>query len=199
MNDTMNSVAVSAGYPRRWRRMVLVVVLLALAWAAITSRSDAQPSAAVRVIGPSAAIAAGQPFVVTIAIENTQDLGAFEFEYNFNSAVAVATANNIQLGGLLGSTGRTTGELRMASAPGRPGVPLYGAYSYGAAAGPNGHGVLATVTMTAAGPGVSPLNLTGLKVTNVAGDEVVVTSAGGSVTVAGATRSLYLPLLRRSN
>lgn len=199
MKDAINSAAVSAGFQRTMWRILLAVVLLALAWAAITSRSDAQPSATVRVVGPTAAIPAGQPFVVTIAIENAQNLGAFEFEYNFSSAVAVATANNIQLGDMLGSSGRSTGQLRMASAPGRPGVPLFGAYSYGAAAGPNGNGILATVTMTAVGPGVSPLSLSGLKVTNVTGDEVVVASAAGSVTVVGATRMLYLPLLRRSN
>lgn len=180
-------------------RIALAALLLAAAWVAISSPSDAQQLPVVRVVGPTAPVAVGQPFVVTIAIDNVNNLGAFEFEYNFSSAVAAAAANNIQLGSMLGSSGRTTGELRMASAPGRPGVPLFGAYSYGAAAGPNGNGVLATITMTAVGPGVSPLSLTGLKVTNVTGNEYVVTSAAGSVTVAGATRTLYLPLLRRSN
>lgn len=180
-------------------RLVLALLLLALLWTAISSRSDAQTAATVRVIGPAAAVAAGQPFVVTIAMENAHDLGAFEFEYHFNSAVATTTANNIQLGGLLGSTGRTTGQLRLASAPGQPGTPLFGAYSYGTGAGPNGNGVLATVAMAAAAPGVSQLRLTGLKVTNAQGVEYVVSSVDGSVTVVAATRLIYLPLLRRSN
>lgn len=180
-------------------RIGLAALLLALCWAAIASPSRAQSPVTVRVIGPTAAIPAGQPFVVTIAIDNAQNLGAFEFEYNYNATVAGATVNNIQLGSLLGSGGRTTGELRLASAPGRPGVPLYGAYSYGAAAGPNGNGILATVTMTAVAPGVSPLSLTGLKVTDVTGSERTATTTAGSVTVTGATRQIYLPLLRRSH
>ena len=100
----------------------------------------------------------------------------------------------------MGSTGRTTGALRLASAPGRPGVPLFGAYSYGTAAGPNGSGILATVTMRAVAAGTSPLSLSGLKVTNVAGQEVTVVSTSGSVTVGGSLpRSIYMPLLRRNS
>jgi hypothetical protein len=177
-----------------------LALLLALAWATITSRSDAQPSAMVQVLGPTNPVSVGQTFAVTIAIDNAQDLGAFEFEYGFSPTLVGTAANNIQLGGMLGSTGRTTGELRMASAPGRPGVPLYGAYSYGAAGGPNGNGVLATVAMTAVAPGTSQLSLGHLKVTDVRGNEVVAAVTAGSVTVGTATsRSIYLPLLRRNN
>lgn len=181
------------------RRWVLAALLLALLWTAISSRSDAQSAATVRVVGPTATVPVGQPFVVTIAIENAANLGAFEFAYQFDPAVATATANDIQLGSLLGSSGRTTGQLRLASAPGLPGTPLFGAYSYGTGAGPNGNGVLATVAMAAAAPGVSQLRLTGLKVTNAQGVEYVVSSVDGSVTVVAATRLIYLPLLRRSN
>lgn len=184
---------------RNSARIVLAALLLTLAWAVASSRSDAQQPASVRVVGPSAPVAAGQSFAVTIAIQNAQDLGAFEFEYNFNPAIATTAVGNIQLGSMLGSSGRTTGELRMASAPGRPGVPLYGAYSYGTGAGPNGSGVLATATMTAVAPGVSPLSLTGLKVTNAVGDEYTVSVTAGSVTVVTSPRSIYLPLLRRTN
>ncbi|HNS00904.1 MAG TPA: cohesin domain-containing protein [Anaerolineae bacterium] len=180
-------------------RVGLALLLLALCWAVIASPSQAQSGAVVQVIGPAAPVPAGQPFVVTIAIANAQNLGAFEFEYHYNAAVAGATVNNIQIGSLLGSGGRTTGELRLASAPGQPGVPLYGAYSYGAAAGPNGNGILATVTMTAVAPGVSQLSLAGLKVTDVTGHERAVTTTAGSVTVTAASRQIYLPLLRRSS
>jgi hypothetical protein len=130
-------------------------------------------------------------------IENAQDLGAFEFEYDFSPAIASATVDDIQLAGMLGSTGRTTGALRLASAPGRPGVPLFGAYSYGAANGPNGSGVLATIAMTAVSPGTSQLGLSGLKVTNVTGNELLANAISGSVTVIAAPRLIYLPLLLR--
>ncbi len=199
MNKMTMNTAMSSSRIKNTSRFALAALLLALAWAAISSRSDAQQPLGVRVVGPGAPVAAGQPFVVTIAIDNVQDLGAFEFEYNFNPAIATTAVSNIQLGSMLGSSGRTTGELRMASAPGRPGVPLFGAYSYGAAAGPLGSGVLATVTMTAVAPGASPLSLTGLKVTNVSGDEYTVAVTSGSVTVGATPRMLYLPLLRRSN
>lgn len=187
---------------KRWThilgRALLVVVLLAAAWAVFDNRSDAQPPLAVRVQGPAAPVVVGQPFEVTLSVENAENLGAFEFEYNFTPAVVSGTVDNIQLGAFLGSTGRITGALRLASAPGRPGVPLFGAYSYGAANGPNGNGVLATVSMTAAAPGASPLSLTGLKMTNIAGDEVVAISTAGSVTVI-AQRLIYMPLLRRNS
>lgn len=181
-------------------RGVLALLLLTLLWAALSERSAAQLPVTVRVLGPSAPVPSGQSFLVTIAIENVQNLGAFEFEYNFNPVVAGATVDNIQLNSLLGSTGRTTGSLRLASAPGRTGVPLFGAYSYGTAAGPNGNGVLATVTMSAVAAGTSQLSLSGLKVTNVAGQELTVVSTSGSVTVGGSPpRSIYLPLLRRNS
>lgn len=188
----------------RWTRGLgrgaLAVLLLALAWAVVDGRSDAQPPLTVRVLGPTSPVSAGQAFSVAVTIENVQNLGAFEFEYNFDSSVASAGVTGIQLDAMLGSTGRTTGVLRLASAPGQPGVPLFGAYSYGEASGPNGNGVLATVTMTALSPGVSQLSLSELKVTNIAGDQLLATTAAGSVTVVAATqRSIYMPLLRRNS
>ncbi len=181
-------------------RAALAVLLLAFVWAILYGRSDAQPPVTVHVVGPPTTVPAGQSFIVTVAIESAQNLGAFEFEYNFVPATANTTVDNIHLSSLLGSTGRTTGALRLASAPGRPGVPLFGAYSYGAASGPNGSGVLATVTMTAVSPVTSQLSLSGLKVTNVAGEEVTAVTTAGSVTVGEPlVRSIYMPLLRRNS
>ena len=187
----------------RWIRAAgrgALALLLTLLWAALYGRSAAQLPVTVRVLGPSAPVPTGQAFVVTVAIENVQNLGAFEFEYNFNPAVASATVENIQLSSLLGSTGRTTGSLRLASAPGQSGVPLFGAYSYGAASGPNGSGILATVTMNAVAAGTSQLSLSGLKVTTVTGAEMPVVSTSGSVLVGGSPpKSIYMPLLRRNS
>lgn len=187
------------GWKRGLMRSGTALLLVALALACFAGSSDAQPPATVRVLGPASPVAVGQMFAVTVAIENVQNLGAFEFEYNFAPAVATTTVDNIQLGAFLASTARTTAALRMASSPNRPGAPLFGAYSYGAANGPNGNGVLATVAMTAVAPGVSPLSLTGLKVTNALGDEQQVTAIAGSVTVGGGTQRIYLPLLRRNS
>ena len=178
----------------------MALLLLTVLWAALYGHSAAQLPVTVRVLGPSAPVPSGQAFIVTVAIENVQNLGAFEFEYNFNPAVASATVDNIQLSSLLGSTGRTTGSLRLASAPGQSGVPLFGAYSYGTASGPNGSGILATVTMNAVAAGTSQLSLSGLKVTTVTGVEMAVVSTSGSVIVGGSPpRSIYMPLLRRNS
>jgi hypothetical protein len=195
----MNQTVVDNRWIRRFAHGALVLLLLTLAWSLLNGRSDAQPPAVIRVLGPSTAVPAGRTFTVTVAIENAQDLGAFEFEYDFIPAIASATVDDVQLGSMLGSTGRTTGALRLASAPGRPGVPLFGAYSYGTANGPNGSGVLATVAMTAVSPGTSQLSLSELKVTDVAGRPLLSTAVAGSVTVVAAPRPLYLPLLLRGN
>lgn len=196
----MTMIPAKDHWTRGTGRAALTVLLLALVWATLYGRSDAQPPVTVRVLGPTAVVPAGQAFTVTIAVENAQNLGAFEFEYNFTPAIVSATAYDIQLSSLLGSTGRTTGDLRLASVPGQPGVPLFGAYSYGAASGPNGSGVVATVTMTAVAPGTSQLSLSGLKVTDVTGAEVTVVTTAGSVTVGESLqRSIYLPLLRRTS
>jgi hypothetical protein len=195
----MNGTAVVNRWIRGFGHGALALVLLTLALSLLNGRSDAQPSAVVRVLGPSVAVPAGRIFTVTVSIENAQDLGAFEFGFDSTPTIASATVDDIQLAGMLGSTGRTTGALRLASAPDRPGVPLFGAYSYGAASGPNGSGVLATVTMTAISPGTSQLSLSGLKVTNAAGYEVLSSATAGSVTVVAGSRTIYLPLLLRSN
>lgn len=188
----------------RWKRglgrSAIAVLLLALAWAVIAGRGDAQAPVTVRVFGPDAPVAAGQTFAVTVAVDNVQNLGAYEFEFNFDPAVATTTVNNIQLAPFLSSTGRTAAALRLASSPGRPGTPLFGAYSYGTSDGPSGSGVLATITMSAASPGASQLSLTGLTMTDVLGEEFSTLTMAGNVTVVGSTmRPLYLPLLRRNS
>ncbi len=180
-------------------RGALTFLLMMMTWTVTDGRSDAQQPLTVRVLGPTSTVPAGQAFIVTVVVENAQDLGAFEFEYEFSPSIANASVGDIQLGSMLGNTGRTTGALRLASAPGRPGVPLFGAYSYGAANGPNGSGVLATVAMTAVSPGTSQLSLSGLKVTDVAGSELLSTALAGSVSVVAAPRPVYLPLLLRIN
>ncbi|MER2600400.1 MAG: cohesin domain-containing protein [Caldilineales bacterium] len=186
----------------RFKHLLFLFALLSLlATVGGNYHAAAAPlAAAVRVIGPASPIVTGQPFVVTIIADEVTDLGAFEFEYRFNADIATTTVNAIELGALLGSTGRTTGVLRLASAPGQPGVPLFGAYSYGEAAGAAGNGVLATVTMTANAPGTSTLRLTELKITDRSGSVLASTAVAGSVTVIAptVTRPIYLPLLRRN-
>lgn len=189
--------------PRRIGRpkwVAMTVLLLALARVLFAEPSGAQSTAIVRVQGPVTPVAVGQAFAVDIAIENAANLGAFEFVVNFNPAIA--NAANVQLGSLLGSTGRSTAALRMDSAPGQPGMPMFGAYSYGAAAGPGGNGVLATVTMVGLIPGVSQLDLSELIIADIAGNGRPVSVSPGSVTVGGPPpdlNSFYLPLAQRNS
>lgn len=181
-------------------RVALLAALVLLASASFTARGDAQSGASIQVQGPASPVTVGQVFTVTITAANVQNLGALEFEFNYEGAVVATDANRIALGPFLGSTGRSTGALRLPSSPNQPGAPLFGAYSYGAAAGPTGSGVVATVSMTAIAPGISSLSLTGLKVTDVTGHELPASSTVGSVTVNNTvtTRSLFFPFARRS-
>lgn len=176
----------------------LVAVSVSLATTATQGHAAAPADVVVRVVGPTNPVRVGDQFAVTIQVEGAANLGAFEFEFGANSAIASTTVADIHLGSILGSTGRTTGELRLASSPSAPGWPLYAAYSYGAPAGPSGDGQLATITMLATGPGTSSLDLGQLKVTDVSGVEVAATSVSGAVQVLqGNARPLYLPLIRR--
>ena len=175
----------------------LVTVSVFLAVTATQGHAAAPAAVLVRVVGPANPVRVGDQFAVTIQVEGAANLGAFEFEFGANPVIASTTVADIHLGSVLGSTGRTTGELRLASSPSAPGRPLYAAYSYGAPAGPSGNGQLATITMLATGPGTSSLDLRQLKVTDVSGVEVTATSISGAVQVQGSTRPLYLPLIRR--
>ena len=186
-------------FPLRAVLPVAALLTLAISLAMTAAQGHAETPAAVqvRVIGPAGPVRVGDQFTVNIQIDSATNLGAFEFEFGANPVVAGATAADIHLGTFLGSTGRTTGELRLASSPLTPGRPLYGAYSYGAQPGPSGNGPLASVTMQATGPGVSSLELGYLKVTNVSGEELTATSISGSVQVQAGMRPFYLPLIRR--
>ena len=175
----------------------LLTFALSLAMTAAQGHAETPAAVQVRVIGPAGPVRVEAQFTVNIQIDGATNLGAFEFEFDANPVVAGTTAADIHLGTFLGSTGRSTGELRLASSPLTPGRPLYGAYSYGAQPGPSGNGPLVSVTMQATGPGVSSLELGYLKVTTVSGEEVTATSVSGSVQVQAGMRPFYLPLIRR--
>lgn len=190
------------GNPRRMtrRRLVLLSVLAVTLLTLVSmTASMAQPETAVtlRVVGPANPVPAGQQFSVQVRVEGASNLGAFEFQYVFNSNIASTTVNDIQLASFLGSTGRSTGQLRLASAPTAPHQPLYGAYSYGSASGPSGNGQLATITMRATRPGTTALTVQDVQVTNVSGTPVQATVVAGSVQVVASTnnRFMYLPVL----
>jgi hypothetical protein len=110
----------------------------------------------------------GYDFTVDVVIEDAVDLGAFEFELTYDSTCIEAT--DVDLGPFLGSTGRSVYETGPAFGTGSV---TYGAYSLGATPpGPDGDGVLATITFRAGmNDCCSDLHLQNVVVTDTTGNE----------------------------
>jgi hypothetical protein len=125
----------------------------------------------------------GDTFSVTVEIQDVvgAGVGAFEFVLIYDPTYVQETA--VTLGPFLGSTGRTVGEVGPMTATG---VVTYGAYSWGAAPGPNGNGVLATVTFQATSVGTSTLHLQNVNVANTAGGLISTDTEDGEVEVGAA-------------
>jgi hypothetical protein len=87
---------------------------------------------------------AGSTFSLDVVVNDAADLGAFEFELLYDPACI--TAIDANLGPFLGSTGRSFAEVGPTITSGSV---TYGGYSWGSASGPNGSGVLASVTFEA--------------------------------------------------
>lgn len=181
------------------RKVIYLALLVVLLMFVAIAPGLARPTAPMhlRIVGPETPVQVGQPLTVNIYIDNASNLGSFEFEFVFDSATVSATPADLHLADFLGSTGRITGELRRAAAPPDPDRAIFGAYSYGPRTGPNGSGLLATVTMTALAAGSSPLTLEGLQVTDIQGLLVDSTYEGDSIEVSGESSRypLYLPVL----
>jgi len=121
---------------------------------------------------------------VDVAIEDVTDLGSFQFGLTYDSAVVSVT--HVALGPFLGSTGRGITETNPTY-----GVEsvTYGADSWGENPGPDGDGVLATITFDAVGPGSSLLRLDEtVPVTDTAGAAIDVGTQDGNVTVTTGCR-----------
>lgn len=129
---------------------------------------------AIKLIGP------GETFSVTVKIEDAIDLGAFEFELTYNPGVVQTTTTTVALGPFLGSTGRSVGEVGPTFGAGSV---TYGAYSFGDGPGPNGDGVLATITLQATSVGTSTLHLKNVVVTNTTGGPISARVEDGEVVV----------------
>jgi hypothetical protein len=128
---------------------------------------------AIKVVGP------GEAFSVTIMIENALDLGAFEFELTYDPTVVQTTT--VELGPFLGSTGRSITELGPAHGSGSV---TYGAFSLPPPDdGPNGDGVLATLTFQATSVGTSALHLQNVEATDTDGVSLSPSVEDGEVIV----------------
>ncbi len=121
--------------------------------------------ATVKVDPPESFPDRGSTFTVDVAIEDAQNLGAFEFELTYDPTCIQAV--DASLGPFLGSTGRSVAPVGPTL---RTGSITFGGYSWGSAAGPNGDGVLASISFLA-GPNEcdSTLHLQNVTLTDTAG------------------------------
>ncbi len=88
----------------------------------------------------------GETFTTDVTVENTKDLLGFQFDVNFDPAAFAV--DSIELGPFLSSTGRSAQPLGPDLRSAEEGRVVYGGFTMGAAeqAGPEGSGVLATIT-----------------------------------------------------
>lgn len=177
---------------RQFSTLLVATILLALVLSSAVS-AQPEPVSTITLIGPGGPVAVGQSFPVQVHIDDVANLGAFEFRFISNLAVAATQASTIQVGDFLGSTNRTTGELRLDQGSG----PVYGVYSYGTANGPSGSGLLATLSVRAVGAGNSILALEDVQITDIDGTPLLLEVIGTSVSVqSGSSRyPIYLPIL----
>lgn len=139
-------------------------------------------------------VVVGEAFSAEIRVSDALDLGGFEFTLSYDPAVVTVT--NIVVGGLISSTNRTVAEYGPL-VNNTAGTASQIAFSYAkpATAGPNGSGLLATVTLQAVAEGTSALTLTRAQLANTAAQsQAGLTRTDGSVTVFGAGRNVSLGL-----
>jgi len=130
---------------------------------------------AVQSVGP------GHSFAVNVMVDGAADLGAFQFEVIYDPAVVAVT--QVELEPFLESTGRTAQSIGPDIDNGA-GKATFGAFSFGAAVGPEGTGGLANVTFTVVGSGTTALNLQDVLLTDTRANAQYPSVKGGTVTVA---------------
>ena len=137
------------------------------------------PTIKVDTPSPEIRVPKNRTFTVDVVIEDADDLGAFESQLTYNNTCVQVT--DATLGPFLGSTGRSVADVGPTIGTG---IVTYGAYSWGGSAGPNGDGVLATVTFQAgANECCSNLHLQNVTVTDTAGSAQSVSTEDGRVCV----------------
>lgn len=133
----------------------------------------------VRVQTPSEGVGPEGTFAVDLLAENVANLGGFQFTLNYDPSIL--HAEEVSEGPFLASTGREVLCRDPEIGDGAAGLVCV---TLGAEpAGPDGSGVMATVTFTALASGDTDLELEDVKLVEPAGDVIESCSAGGSLTV----------------
>ena len=123
--------------------------------------------------------AGGDPFTASVVVENVTNLGAFQFDLTYDPAIVGFV--EVQEGPFLGSSGREVKCLPPRSGEGSAGLTCV---TLGATPdGPNGSGVLATITLQPAAPGSSPLHLVRLTLTDPPGQALPAQAQDATVIV----------------
>lgn len=145
------------------------------------SRVDAVQTVTLRVSPTSQTANVGDAVTVEVWVDGVTNLGAYQFTLNFDPAVLNATGATD--GGFLGSTGRSV--VPLSSINNALGTITVGAASFGTEPGPDGTGLLATVTFSAAAEGTSTLTFSGIYMLDINANPIPVdTLQGGDVTVS---------------
>lgn len=157
-----------------------LILLVLLAWGSTVTATRAQSQAAVKLEPQSVQAATGTSVELQVAIESVQNLGAFQFTLVYDPDLVEVRA--ISVGDFPASTGRNVNPLGPKIEAGRA---LFGAFSFGNAAGPEGDGALAVVTLAAKKPGTSELRLEDVQVVDVAGNRIPTQVEDGSIRITG--------------
>ncbi|MFQ5593962.1 MAG: cohesin domain-containing protein [Anaerolineae bacterium] len=156
--------------------IMVMAMLVSPAW-------SQPPEPAVRIEPASIQVDAGSSVQIVIEIHDVVNLGAFQFDLTYDPAIV--EVESISLGDFPGSTGRSVNPLGPRLEAGKA---VYGAFSFGDSAGPDGSGALATVTLKALGGGQTPLGLGNVQVIDIGGGRIAAASQGATVTVSGSPR-----------
>ncbi len=119
-------------------------------------------------------------FTADVAIANVANVGSFQFILTFSPNIV--HVEGVELGDFLGSTGRNIIPVGP-DIDNQIGTVSFGAASFGEQAGPDGPGVLATISFSPQATGESDLHLQSVQVTDTSTEEISVDLQDGSVTV----------------
>ncbi len=139
-------------------------------------------AATVRINPESIAVKkAGDTFRVDVLAEETENLGAVQFNISYDPAVVIIEHdNNVVLGDFLKSTGRTVSQLvnEIDNTSGKLNIAIF---SFGKTEGPSGIGVLASITFTFTGQNdPAQIILDKVKLTDIYGSVLSVKTAGNA-------------------
>ncbi len=128
-------------------------------------------------------VQAGQEFDVLVKVEGANNLGGFQFDLIFPSAML--EARTMKLDSFLTSTGRTPIPLgpKIDNTNGRI---TFGAATAGNAPGASGNGVLLRATFRALTSGTGAMNIAKYQVLDAQGKTIVATVRGSRVQVEGS-------------